>query len=108
MRVLARNYRRGHDEIDVVALEEETLVFVEVKARAVSNLVPGYYAATSGRKRAAIKRCARAYLSSLRVKPATVRYDVVEVDLPKCAKSKFNVKSAAVRHYEGACELGIF
>lgn len=108
MRVLARNYRHGHDEIDVVALEEKILVFVEVKTRAASNLVPGYYAAVSGRKRAAIKRCARAYLSSLRVKPAMVRYDVVEVDLPKGSEAKLDGKSAVVRHYAGACELGIF
>jgi putative endonuclease len=32
MRILARNFRSGQGEIDLVALDGETLVFVEVKA----------------------------------------------------------------------------
>lgn len=56
----------------------ETLVFVEVKARAAGALVPGYFA-VDRRKKRVMRRAIDAYLARLSDKPHTFRFDVVEV-----------------------------
>lgn len=77
-RIVARNWRHERDEIDLVCLDAEVLVFVEVKTRAAGALVPGYYAVNK-RKKAALLRVFREYLKQLRRKPQTFRFDIVEV-----------------------------
>ncbi len=80
-RILERNWRNPGDrreEIDLVAREGETLVFVEVKLRAPGARVPGYHA-VDGRKRRAWRRAVRAYLALLDPPPRTFRCDVIEV-----------------------------
>jgi putative endonuclease len=82
MRILARNWRAPRDrrlELDLVADDGGVLVFVEVKARPAHAMVPGYFAAVQPRKKKALLRAARAYVTRLREKPRTVRFDVVEV-----------------------------
>ncbi|MBP5516804.1 MAG: YraN family protein [Bacteroidales bacterium] len=37
--ILERNYRQGHLEIDIIALDGDELVIVEVKSRAYSNIL---------------------------------------------------------------------
>ena len=76
------NWRSPRDrrlEIDLVAEDHGVVVFIEVKTRPHSALVPGYFSATRPRKKKAILGAARDYLRQLRAKPRTVRYDVVEV-----------------------------
>ncbi|MGN0835562.1 MAG: YraN family protein [Candidatus Spyradosoma sp.] len=77
-KILLRNWRHGHDEIDIVALDGDCLVFVEVKTRSETD-PHGGYAAVDAHKRAAQKRAARAYLDALRERPPAHRFDVVEV-----------------------------
>jgi len=82
--LVARNWRNPRDrreEIDLVARDGEVLVFVEVKTRSVGALVPGYHAVDE-RKRGVLRHAIDAYLAGLRVKPNTVRFDVVEISLP--------------------------
>jgi putative endonuclease len=81
LRVVARNWRGPRDrrdELDLVCRDGEALVFVEVKTRAATALVPGYYA-VDARKKRVLLRAATAYLRALRPSPATFRLDVVEV-----------------------------
>lgn len=81
MRVVVRNWRNPKDrreEIDLVCVEGEVLVFVEVKTRSARARVPGYYA-VNPRKKAVLLRACRAYLAGLREVPTTYRFDVVEV-----------------------------
>ena len=81
-RLVARNWRNPRDrreELDLVAADGETLVFVEVKTRAPGALVPGFYA-VDARKRQVLRRAVRSYLRLLRIKPRTFRFDVVEVE----------------------------
>ncbi len=73
-----RSPRDRRDELDLVCRDGETLVFVEVKTRAATALVPGYYT-VDVRKKRALRRAATAYLRGLRPPPATFRLDVVEV-----------------------------
>ena len=78
-RISERNWRHGKDEIDLIAYEEEILVFVEVKTRRAGGLVPGFYTVDKRKKRA-LKRAARAYMRTLKQVPTTFRLDVVEVN----------------------------
>ena len=82
-KIVARNWRSPRDqrdEIDLVCLDGDALVFVEVKTRATDALVSGYYT-VDRRKKAALRRAIDAYLKSLRPenRPQTFRFDVVEV-----------------------------
>lgn len=79
--IVTRNWRNPRDhreELDLVCRDGEALVFVEVKARAASALVPGYYAVNRRKKKVLLRACA-AYLRALHPPPATFRFDVVEV-----------------------------
>ncbi|WP_438483141.1 YraN family protein [Oleiharenicola lentus] len=81
--VVTRNWRnpRDHrDEIDLVCRDGDTLVFVEVKARAAGALVPGYHA-VDDRKKRALRRAVHVYLAQLSHAPKTFRFDVAEVTL---------------------------
>ena len=57
-KIRERNWRHGKDEIDLIATEDEILVFVEVKTRRAGGLVPGYYSVDKRKKRA-LKRAVR-------------------------------------------------
>lgn len=96
-RLLARNWRNPADrreEIDLVMQDGEVLVFVEVKARALGALVPGYFAVTARKKRV-LRRACVAYLRRLRARPLTYRFDIVEVELPPARAAAAPV----VRHF---------
>jgi putative endonuclease len=81
--VVARNWRNPRDrrdELDLVCRDGDVLVFVEVKARAVDALVPGYFA-VDRRKKRIMRRVIDAYLHQLSRPPHTFRFDVVEVSV---------------------------
>jgi putative endonuclease len=79
--IVARNWRNPRDareELDLVCRDGEVLVFVEVKSRPDTALVPGYHA-VDRRKKRVLRRAIHAYLTRLRPPPRTFRFDVVEV-----------------------------
>lgn len=77
-RIRARRYRVRTGEIDLVAEEAGTLVFVEVKTR--SSIAYGRPAeAVGSRKRARLIRAARHYLAHVREFDRPCRFDVVEL-----------------------------
>lgn len=83
-RVVTRNWRNPSDqreEIDLVMSDGDVLVFVEVKSRAAGALVPGYHA-VNARKKRVLRRAIKSYLARLRHRPATFRFDVVEIIRP--------------------------
>ena len=77
--VLARNFRRGRDEIDLICLDGKAVVFVEVRARSKRALVSGYDS-IDRRKREALKRVCRGYFAKMKPKPLTLRFDVIEIE----------------------------
>ena len=83
MRVVTLNYHCRLGEIDIVAREGETIVFVEVRRRA-SSAFGGAAASITTKKRARLLRAARHYLSRLRSIPAC-RFDalLIEGDPPR-------------------------
>lgn len=79
--IVARNWRNPHDqreEIDLVCRDGGVLVFVEVKSRPDTALVRGFLA-VDRRKKRVLRRAIHAYLTQLRVRPRTFRFDVAEV-----------------------------
>jgi putative endonuclease len=82
--IVARNYRppSGAVEIDIVAWHGETLVFVEVKTRAVADFgTPDR--AVDAEKREYVKRAARDYARRAGVEWEKTRFDIVGIVLGK-------------------------
>ena len=76
--ILARRYRTRIGEIDIVAMDGPTLVFVEVKTRTSDDYgVPAE--AVTWRKQRRIVTMARWYLSEHRLHGGLCRFDVVTV-----------------------------
>jgi putative endonuclease len=78
--ILARNLRSRLGEIDLLARDGHTLVFVEVKARRGESGDPPE-AAVDGRKRMRLMRLALGYLAARRLGERPCRFDVVGVSL---------------------------
>jgi putative endonuclease len=78
--VVARNYRlaAGDAEADIIAWQEDTLVFVEVKSRQTDEFGTPERAMGPD-KEAHLKRVAREYLRKSGVAPENARFDVVTV-----------------------------
>jgi len=79
MSIIARNFRSQRGEIDIIALDGETLVFVEVKAWSVYGLESLSYSLTP-QKRGRIIETAKYFLSNHRqYYGRAIRFDVVFV-----------------------------
>ncbi|GAC1308158.1 MAG: hypothetical protein NVS2B3_07230 [Vulcanimicrobiaceae bacterium] len=76
--ILARNLRTIDGEIDIVARDGATVVFIEVKARTTRRFGSAL-GAVDGRKRARIRAVARDYLQIV-APTATARFDVLAID----------------------------
>jgi putative endonuclease len=77
-KIVARNWRHGRDELDLVAWDGAVLVFAEVRAREARAVVSGYHSVTR-RKKNALARAIRAYRRGMEQPPAHFRFDIVEV-----------------------------
>lgn len=78
-RLRDKNAYFGHNEIDLIMLDGDTVVFVEVKAR--SSLAFGHGRESVGvQKQRRMAAAARAYLAK-EAPEKSARFDVVEVDI---------------------------
>ncbi|BDZ56175.1 hypothetical protein DSM26151_17620 [Agromyces marinus] len=93
MRVLDRNWRCRHGELDLVLRDGPTLVFVEVKTRAGSGFGHPFEAITP-RKLARLRRLALAWCEANGSPAGRIRIDAVAVHAPADAP-------AIVEHLEG-------
>lgn len=84
-RLLDRNARGGSGEIDLVAEDGETVVFVEVRSRATGAFGSAAESVTRG-KQARLSRAALAYLAGRGWLGRPARFDVVAVDGPAGAE----------------------
>ena len=75
--ILHRNYRVGHRDLDIVALRDDVLVFVEVKTRRDSTLVEAELA-VDGRKIQSVSIAANSYIKRFNIS-ALIRFDVITV-----------------------------
>ena len=78
IQILQMNYRRPTGEIDLIARQKKTLLFIEVKRR--SSLRYGRPAEAVDRaKQAHILRTAQVYLQENRLRDCPIRFDVIEI-----------------------------
>jgi putative endonuclease len=80
MKIIMRNFRCELGEIDIIAREKQTLVFVEVKTRAYDDPTPEDQ--VNQIKRDQIIQAAKYYLSRYGVPRPPSRFDVVAVVWP--------------------------
>ena len=78
--IVARRYRRRGGELDIVARDGPTLVFVEVKTRD-GRWFGGAAEAVTGLKRRRIVQLALEYLMRHRLSDCPCRFDVVSIQL---------------------------
>ena len=94
-RIRARNYRCREGEIDIVAQDGETLVFVEVRTRR-GDALGGPAESVTATKQVRLVAAAMAYVQALPQAPADQRIDVVAVQLSPGGRL------LAIDHIEGA------
>jgi putative endonuclease len=97
-RVLARNHRNRFGEIDLIAADGQTLVFVEVKTRR-SAAAGAPFEAVDPTKQRQLTRAATAYLVQRRLFDRSARFDVVGIVWPDSSRGEPDV-----RHYVNAFE----
>src|SRR4029079_6160696 len=78
--ILARRYRRRGGELDIVARDGQTIVFVEVKTREGCEYGAGAEAVTRVKRRR-MASIALDYLSRHRLTDCPCRFDVVSIDM---------------------------
>lgn len=77
-RIAERNFRVRIGELDLIAWDQDTLVFVEVRSRG-SGEYGGAIEAIGARKRHQVSRVAALYLALRGLRPRRCRFDVVAV-----------------------------
>ncbi|MFM8734771.1 MAG: YraN family protein [Pirellulales bacterium] len=93
-RIVGRRERILRGDIDIVALDDRTVVFVEVRTRSATT--HGHPAETVGRaKQLRIATLANAYIRRHRLQDTSVRIDVVAVTFDAEGR-------AVVEHYQNA------
>jgi putative endonuclease len=76
--ILHRNWQAGHNEIDIIATQESTTVFVEVKLRHTDEY--GHpEQAVSNKKMAELRRAADEYIQLH--DPQKLRFDIIAITL---------------------------
>jgi putative endonuclease len=96
---VARNYRCPLGEIDLIAKDGESLVFIEIKTRKGKSL--GYAKeAINGRKRRQLSKVALTYLKSNNCGDVKSRFDVVAINLNDNKEQIEVIKNAFDLAYE--------
>jgi putative endonuclease len=95
--VVERNFRCKGGEVDIIARDGKTLVFVEVKARRNAAYGPPQLAVTPFKQRQ-ISKAALTWLAKNRLQDACARFDVIAIllrdhDVPD------------IEHFQNAFEL---
>ena len=97
-KIIQRNYRCKLGEVDIVAEQDKTLVFVEVRTQQTEKFGPPQYSINSA-KRSHISRVALFYIKEKRLVEQSCRFDVIAITFPSGSR-KPNIE-----HIENAFEL---
>lgn len=77
-KIIQRNYRQKSGEIDIIARDRDTLIFVEVKTR--KNLSFGRpFESVTPKKQSQLTRIALDYMTRNRLTEEAVRFDVISI-----------------------------
>ena len=90
--ILERNWRAGHNELDIIARDKDFLVIVEVKSRQNSNFAEPEEAVTRDKQNALI-RAANAYIYKKNINLET-RFDIISII--------HNAKETRINHIKDA------
>lgn len=91
-KVIRRNERVGRKEIDIIALGEGKIVFVEVKTLAMANRTPAEES-LSRRQLETIKKAIQGYCWCHKINPKNSRLDFMSINLDR------NRRTAKLKHY---------
>ena len=92
-RIIEQNYRTNLGEIDIIAREKDSIVFVEVKSRKTGRFGNPKWAVTPKKQRK-ISMVALQYLKATRQHDAKARFDVVSISRVQGAPRIELVKNA--------------
>jgi len=87
--IIEQNFQFGHGEIDIIAKDRETLVFVEVKYRQNLEFGPPELAISISKQKQ-IRKTAEAYLYKNGISDQTCRIDVIAILHLKDTKPQIN------------------
>lgn len=90
--VLERNYRTPYGELDIIAKDTDTVIFVEVKTRSSARFGTGFEAITA-KKQSTLLKCA-AHYAETNALDCPMRIDAVEIMLD----------TMQITHLKGAVE----
>ncbi len=93
-RIVERGFRLFRGEIDIIARDGETLVFIEVKTRATTEFGLPEEAVTLA-KQGQIRKIARGYLVARDLGEPDCRFDVLAILVPEDG-------NPVITHYESA------
>lgn len=77
-KIIEKNYKSHSGEIDIIALDKGTIVFVEVKTRRNDEFGPPELSVNSTKRRKIIKSALN-FLSARRIKDTPCRFDIVAI-----------------------------
>ena len=83
--ILARRYSHGAGEVDIIAFEKDTLVFVEVKTRS-SRQFGEPWEFVDRRKQYRIRQTAERFIADHDLNQYTYRFDIVSVVMTSGSK----------------------
>ena len=90
--ILERNYRTPYGELDIIAKDRDTVLFIEVKTRSSARFGTGFEAITP-KKQATLLKCAAHYVD-LHNLDSPMRIDAIEIMLD----------TMQITHLKGAVE----
>lgn len=93
--ILDRNYYFEHAEVDIVALGEEYIIFVEVKSRKNNDFGRPEEAIDSVKKQNVLK-AAEAWLHERKMTGAFIRFDVIAIT------QEYDNQAPDIRHFDNA------
>jgi putative endonuclease len=91
---IARNWRFGKGELDLIMADGRAIVFVEVKSRTDEDFAPAKISITAKKKRTLL-RTAKCFLRKYKISDRPLRFDVVTVILDGADKPE-------IKHYRNA------
>lgn len=95
--IVARNYRKKFGEVDIIAQQNNELIFVEVKTR-TSNFYGSPAEAVTIQKQRQIIRVAQSYLAKHDLFDTNIRFDVISILLSANGQHD-------IQHIENAFQL---
>lgn len=95
--IINRNWRCRTGEIDIIAEQEDRLIFIEVRARMAGGRFGTAAESVDHRKQQKLRNTAQVYLRSIGRSDASIRFDVIAITLNRMDESIVECK-----HYESA------